>query len=54
MQLFTIAASHSPTTGDRLGATIQKWARPIGAAVVLIGLGVCLLGACPSSHVTIV
>jgi len=44
VQLFTIAASRSPTTGDQLGATIQKWARPIGAAVVLIGLGVCLLG----------
>jgi len=44
VQLFTIAASRSPTTGDRLGATIQKWARPIGATSVLIGLGVCLLG----------
>ena len=52
VQLFTIAASRSPTTGDRLGATIQIWARPIGATIVLIGLGVCLLGACLSPHMT--
>ena len=53
MQLFTIAASRSPTTGDRLGATVQKWARPIGAAIVLIGLGVCFLGAYPPLHMTV-
>lgn len=53
MQLFTIAASRSPTTGDRLGATIQKWARPIGATIVLVGLGVCILGACPAPPVTV-
>ena len=53
VQLFTIAASRSPTTGDPLGATIQKWARPLGAVIVLIGLGVCLLGPCPLPHVTV-
>lgn len=49
VQLFTIAANRSasdPTSGEGGGftATIQRFARPLGAATVLIGLGVCLLG----------
>jgi len=49
VQLFTIAANKSasdPNAGGAgsFGGTIQQYARPLGAATVLIGLGVCLLG----------
>jgi hypothetical protein len=47
VQLFTIAANRSasdPNSGSGFGGTIQQYARPLGAATVFIGLGVCLLG----------
>lgn len=43
VQLFTIAANRNPD-GHGLSAHIQTFARPLGATMVLIGLGVCLLG----------
>lgn len=44
VQLFTIAANRNTT--NPVSTRIQKFARPLGAATVLIGLGLCLLGAC--------
>lgn len=43
VQLFTIAANRSSDSSG-LSAHIQTFARPLGATMVLIGLGVCLLG----------
>lgn len=46
VQLFTIAANRSAAGGgaDPFSSHIQRFARPLGATTVLIGLGVCLLG----------
>src|SRR4051812_4923995 len=55
VQLFTIAANRSNSGGNSgsFENTIQRFARPLGAATVLIGLGVCLLGEFHESELAI-